>query len=62
VFLYFLINFNAVFKVEKCIRAANFGLGYLSMQVSLPIFAHWAVIDPSKISAFMQNSSKNHLF
>jgi len=25
-------------------------------------FAHWAVIDPSKISTFMQNSPKNHLF
>jgi len=32
------------------------------LKLSEPIFAHWAVIDPSKISTFMQNSPKNHLF
>jgi len=31
-------------------------------ETPLPNFARWAVIDPSKISTAVQNSSKNHLF
>jgi len=32
----FLFNFNAVFKDKKCIWAASFGLGYLSIVLKVP--------------------------
>jgi len=59
---YFHLN-NLIMEVQYIKTGEQFDLQTVSSHHLLkPIFAHWAVINPSKILTFMQNSPKNFLF